>query len=105
MSRRFVSEHAGAYPVTRLCELVGVPRSSYYEWACRPLSEHYLDDVDLANEIFDIMWRPAAPMGRRACWPAAQPRPASRLQARGADHVGMWPGRRARPEEVAAREA
>jgi hypothetical protein len=54
VSRRFVSEHAGAYPVTRLCELVGVPRSSYYEWANRPLSEHYLDDVLLSNEIFDI---------------------------------------------------
>jgi putative transposase len=54
VSRRFVSEHAGTYPVTRLCELVGVSRSSYYEWANRPLSAHYLDDVDLANEIHAI---------------------------------------------------
>lgn len=54
MSRRFVSEHAGAYPVQRLCELVDVKRSSYYEWVSRPLSEHYLDDAQLANEIYDI---------------------------------------------------
>ena len=54
MSRRFVSEHAGQFPVQRLCELVGVPRSSYYEWSSRPLSQHYLDDVDLAVEIFEI---------------------------------------------------
>ena len=54
MSRRFVSEHAGQFPVQRLCELVGVPRSSYYEWSSRPLSQHYLDDVDLAAEIFEI---------------------------------------------------
>ena len=47
MSRRFVSEHRGEFPVTRLCELVGVPRSSFYEWDNRPLSDHYLDDVDL----------------------------------------------------------
>ena len=49
MSRRFVSDHAGEYPVTRLCELVGVPRSSFYEWSSRPLSEHYLDDAWLAT--------------------------------------------------------
>lgn len=54
MSRRFVSEHAGQFPVQRLCELVEVPRSSYYEWATRPLSQHYLDDVDLAAEIYEI---------------------------------------------------
>ena len=54
MSRRFVSEHAGAYPVTRLCELVEVSRSSYDEWVSRPLSEHYLEDAELANEIYDI---------------------------------------------------
>lgn len=54
MSRRFVSEHRGEYPITRLCELVGVPRSSFYEWSTRPLSDHYLADVDLAVEIFEI---------------------------------------------------
>ena len=54
MSRRFVSEHAGEYPVKRLCELVELSRSSYYEWVTRPLSEHYLGDAWLANQIFDI---------------------------------------------------
>lgn len=54
MSRRFVSDHAGAYPVKRLCDLVDVPRSSYYEWNSRPLSDHYLDDARLANEIVEI---------------------------------------------------
>ena len=54
MSRRFVSEHRGEFPITRLCELVGVPRSSFYEWDSRPLSAHYLDDVDLAAEIYEI---------------------------------------------------
>ena len=51
---RFVSDHAGEYPVKRLCQLVEVPRSSYYEWSTRPLSDHYLDDAWLANEIYDI---------------------------------------------------
>jgi transposase InsO family protein len=54
MSRRFVSEHANTYPVKRLCELVELSRSSYYEWVSRPLSAHDLDDAWLANTIFDI---------------------------------------------------
>ncbi len=51
---RFVDDHHTGYPVKRLCELVEIPRSSYYEWASRPLSDHYLDDAWLANEIYDI---------------------------------------------------
>ncbi len=54
MSRRFVSEHASAYPVQRLCELVDVKRSSYYEWVSRSLSDHYVADAWLANDIYDI---------------------------------------------------
>lgn len=51
---RFVDDHHTDYPVKRLCQLVEVPRSSYYEWASRPLSDHYVDDAWLANEIYDI---------------------------------------------------
>jgi putative transposase len=54
VSRSFVSEHAEEFPVTRLCALVDVARSSYYEWVDRPLSDHYLDDAWLSNEIHDI---------------------------------------------------
>lgn len=54
MSRRFVSDHADQYPVTRLCTVVEVPRSTFYEWRGRPLSKHDLDDAYLANEIADI---------------------------------------------------
>jgi putative transposase len=31
-----------------------VSRSSYYEWASRPLSALYLADAELANKIYDI---------------------------------------------------
>jgi len=51
---RFVADHHADYPVKRLCELVEIPRSSYYEWMNRPLSDHAIDDAWLANEIFDI---------------------------------------------------
>jgi putative transposase len=54
VSRRFVSEHSAEFPVQRLCELVEVPRSSFYEWTSRPLSDHTIDDAWLANAIYDI---------------------------------------------------
>ena len=53
-SRRFVSENADHYPVTRLCFLVDVRRSTYYQWRHRPLSKRDLDDAKLAHEIVEI---------------------------------------------------
>jgi hypothetical protein len=66
VSRRFVSDHAREVPVKRLCALVGVPRSSFYEWKSRLLSNHLLDDAHLANAIFDINELHGAPAGHRA---------------------------------------
>lgn len=54
MSRRFVSEYADRYPVTRLCGLVDVARSTYYQWRNRPASSRDLDDVVLVGEIAEI---------------------------------------------------
>lgn len=51
---RFVHDHQDAYPVKRLGELVACSRSGFYGWRDRPLSDHYLADVDLAAEIFEI---------------------------------------------------
>ncbi len=51
---RFVQDHSADYPVKRLCELVECSRSGFYAWRDRPLSAHYLADVDLAAEIFEI---------------------------------------------------
>jgi transposase InsO family protein len=54
VSRRFVSEHADRYPVTRLCTLVDVPRSTFYEWSTRTPSQRDLDDAELVGEIVEI---------------------------------------------------
>lgn len=54
MSRRFVSEYAGEYPVTRLCVLVEVPRSSFYAWRHRAPSSRDLDDEVLAEAIVEV---------------------------------------------------
>jgi len=78
VSRRFVSENAGQFPVQRLCQLVEIPRSSYYEWSRRPLSQHYLDDVELAVEIFEIHHRSRRTYGA--------PRVAGQLHDHGRHH-------------------
>lgn len=54
MSRQFVSENAGQYPVNRLCVLVDVARSTFYAWRNRPPSSRDLDDIVLADEIIEI---------------------------------------------------
>jgi hypothetical protein len=33
---RFVSDHRDVYDVKRMCELVEVPRSSFYDWLAGP---------------------------------------------------------------------
>ena len=54
VSRRFVSGNADHYPVGRLCFLVEVRRSTYYQWRHRPLSKRDLDDAKSAHEIVEI---------------------------------------------------
>jgi putative transposase len=51
---RFVESQCTTYPVKRLCELVAVPRSSYNLWASGSVSDRYVDDAWLANDIHDI---------------------------------------------------
>lgn len=50
----FVHDHRAEFPVNKLCELVELARSTYYRFANPTLSERYLDDAYLCNEIFDI---------------------------------------------------
>jgi putative transposase len=78
VSRSFVSEHAGEFPITRLCALVEVSRSSFYEWRTRPLSAHYFADAELANEIYEIH------VASRGTYGA--PRVAGQLHHRGRHH-------------------
>ena len=50
----FVDDHRADYPITVLCRLVELPRATFYRWANPTLSDRYLDDAYLANEIVDI---------------------------------------------------
>jgi putative transposase len=102
VSRRFVSDHAGQFPVRRLCELVEISRSGYYEWSTRPLSQHYLDDVELAAEIHDTSRRTYGhPLSPPSCMTGDV---ITARNGRPADGQ-VRPRWRARPQEVAPWQA
>jgi transposase InsO family protein len=64
----FVDDHRADYPVVRLCLLVELPRATYYRWAKPALSDQYLDDAYLANEIFDIYQASRCTYGSPRVW-------------------------------------
>jgi hypothetical protein len=45
---RFVQDHQAEFPVNKMCALVGVPRSSFYEWATRKARVVFAVDSSLA---------------------------------------------------------
>lgn len=54
---RFVSDNQVDLSVKRMCELVGVPRSSFYAWATHTPSARDLADAELLEVIADIYRR------------------------------------------------
>lgn len=52
--RWFVHDHRADFGVTKLCDLVELPRSTYYRFAAANLSDRYVNDAYLSNQIFDI---------------------------------------------------
>ena len=65
---RFVDEHRADYPVVTLCDLVGLPRASFYRWASPAVSDAYLDDAYLANAIVDIYRASRGTYGSPRVW-------------------------------------
>ena len=51
MKYAWIAEQGDSYPVGRLCELLGVSRSGYYDWRGRPPSARSRDDARLAVEL------------------------------------------------------
>lgn len=64
----FVDDHRADYPIVRLCQLVELPRATYYRWANPTLSDQFLDDAYLANDIFDIYQTSRRTYGSPRVW-------------------------------------
>ena len=51
MSYAFIREHVVDFPVQVMCEVLGVSRSGYYDWASRPERARVVEDRVVAAEI------------------------------------------------------
>ena len=51
MRYQVVEDHREDYPVSVLCEALGVSLSGYYAWKNRPMSQHQREDNQLAEHI------------------------------------------------------
>lgn len=54
MRYAFIAQHAGQYPVTRLCSVLGVSRRGYYDWLRRPESARSVSNRKLLREIWRV---------------------------------------------------
>lgn len=54
MSYTFIVEHSREYPVSRMCEILGVSSSGYYDWRQRPLSERAQANERLLKAIRQV---------------------------------------------------
>jgi putative transposase len=51
VSYAFIRDHVAAFPVQIMCEVLGVSRSGYYDWASRPESARAVEDRAVVAEI------------------------------------------------------
>ena len=51
MRYQIVDEYRKQYPVSVVCETLGVSLSGYYAWKKRPVSQHQQEDQHLAEQI------------------------------------------------------
>ena len=63
---RLISAEKARTPVSVACDLLGVSRSGYYDWASRAPSDRELSDAWLIEKIKTLMPRTAASTARGA---------------------------------------
>lgn len=54
MKYKFILEHKVEHTITKLCKVLHVSRSGYYDWLQRPLSQRALFNNDLLQKIMQI---------------------------------------------------
>lgn len=64
----FVAKHRGVWPVTWLCETLGVSRSGFHAWLTRTPSTRTLSDKMLGNEVQSSFLASDRTYGARRVW-------------------------------------
>lgn len=69
MRFEFVAKHRSAWPVTWICEVLGVSRSGFYGWLGRAPSQRVMNDRRILGEIKVSHERSGGSYGVRRIWP------------------------------------
>lgn len=64
----FVAKHRGVWPVSWMCDALGVSRSGYHAWLTRPRSDRSIRDEDLTAAIRASFLRSDRTYGARRVW-------------------------------------
>lgn len=64
----FMAKHRGAWPLTMMCETLGVSRSGFYAWLNRPRSQRSLDDEMLGVSVRQSFLGSDRTYGARRVW-------------------------------------
>lgn len=72
MKYAFIRDQAGRFAVTRLCAVLGVSRSGYYEWRDRPESRRAIEDRQLLRDIRAVHLRSREAYGADKTWRVLQ---------------------------------
>ena len=64
----FVAKHRGVWPVSWMCDALGVSRSGYHAWLTRPRSDRSIRDEDLSAAIRSSFVRSDRTYGARRIW-------------------------------------
>ena len=54
MSYAFIRDHVVGFPIQVMCEVLGVSRSGYYDWASRPESARAVEDRAVAAALIAV---------------------------------------------------
>ena len=68
MKYAFISEHGDEFSVVRMCCVLGVSRSGYYDWVHRPQSKRARGDEQLLTQIRQIHIRSRRAYGSVKTW-------------------------------------
>ena len=68
MKHGFVAKHRGAWPVSMMCEALGISRSGFYGWLMRPRSRRSLDDETMGAKVHQSFVGSDRTYGARRVW-------------------------------------
>lgn len=68
MKFTFIAKHRHIWPVSWICEALGVSRSGFHAWLSRPASAHAIADERLLTEIAKSFQRSHRTYGARRVW-------------------------------------